>query len=461
VKVEFDAKKTLATISASHSGTFRALIKIPAGTATGSHRIVAVGTSASGESVEQSTPLVITADTTPPNIVTARQSGALAISTDSIDTSSSSQTVQLTIRVQDAGSGFLPSSSKVVYSNGTNSAEGSWTLVSGNANDGTYDYDLVFNQGISAGIYNIESINLVDDAGNQQSYTRTEIQGLGYDLSSLAITDNTASSVPTPATTPPNIVAAGQPGALAISTAAIDTAVGNQQTVQLTIRVQDSGSGFSPSSSSVNYSNGVNTAEGSWTLVSGNANDGTYDYDLVFNQGISAGVYNIESINLVDDAGNQQSYTRTEVQGLGYDLSSLAITDNTGSDTTPPNIVAAGQPGALAISTDSIDTSSSSQTVQLTIRVQDAGSGFLPSSSNVVYSNGTNSAEGSWTLVSGNANDGTYAYNLVFNQGISAGVYNIESINLVDDAGNHQSYTRTEIQGLGYDLSSLAITNNS
>jgi len=123
-------------------------------------------------------PLQVTGDTTPPNIVPPGEAGALAISANSIDTARSSESVEFTIRVRDAGSPVNIAASSVVYSNGSTNVSGAWTRLSGEDNDGTYQVALSFAEGIPSGTYGLLSITLVDDLGNHQTYSPASLQGV-------------------------------------------------------------------------------------------------------------------------------------------------------------------------------------------------------------------------------------------------------------------------------------------
>lgn len=193
----------LSTVEVPATGSISTTVQIPTNTPTGSHEIVAIGVSATGAALQETSPIMIGFDSTPPTIPASGQPGAISLSTNSIDTSAGPATVVMNLSVFDDLSGLSTSQvSSVEWTNGTTSiygcialsgamtGGGTCTRTSGTATNGAYTTNVVFPANSPSGLYQIQFINVVDAAGNRRYYYPSDLTSLGYSLSSLNITNS-------------------------------------------------------------------------------------------------------------------------------------------------------------------------------------------------------------------------------------------------------------------------------
>jgi hypothetical protein len=392
---------------------------------------------------------------------------SLSLSTASIDTFSSDQTITVIARILDnlsgnAGAGYTSTRSQIRFKSAGGGQfidaildpEGA-TLLSGDTLDGVYTFDMILPRYSEQGVWTIDSIVLVDQVGNASSLTLQQATDLNFDVSfeqtGLGDID------------PPTIVS------LSLSTASIDT-FSSDQTITVTANIVDdlagnAGAGYNSTRSQIRFKgpgggqfiDAILDPEGG-TLLSGDTLDGVYTFDMILPRYSEQGVWTIDSIVLADQAGNTSSLTLQQATDLNFDVSF----EQTGvGDIDPPTIT------ELSVSPSSVNTFVSPQTVTVTARILDdlagnAGAGYTSSRSQIRFKGpvGSNQfidaildPEGG-TLISGDTLDGVYTSDMILPMLSAAGTWTIDSILLVDQVGNSSSLNREEATTLlGVDVS--------
>ena len=295
-------------------------------------------------------------DSTAPTIEPNGASGAMSISTNTIDTSSSAQNVMFSLGIQDPLSGFDSGSmswhlvgsrgsivaciSKLMGSVGS---EFFCKIDSGDEQNGSYSGAIHFPAYSPPGTYEFQGVTLRDKAGNYVSYVdpshsavadhQLDFTTLGYAPGSFDITQIGAGDL-----VGPWIDQFGSPGAISLSTNRIDTS-NSLQSVAITLAVHDNLSGFK--NGQFNWTNGdvsVSTCVfrgGSCDITSGDQLNGTYATAVRFAANSPAGVYKFTRLTMFDYAGNNVGYCDSsntscfggeiDITTLGYAAGSLDI----------------------------------------------------------------------------------------------------------------------------------------
>ncbi len=296
-----------------------------------------------------------------------------------IDTSSSDQTVTLTVTVKDDMAGFSASNEDVYpLINGGSHAKlaagsqhvhfKSFTLKSGNAFNGTYESTAIIARGSEPGDWAIQEVYLSDRAGNSRIVNKDLLDAR---FGAGATTINNSGTAAD--TTAPQITA------FSLSPKIIDTSSADQ-TVTLTVTVTDDMAGFCTGGNCQNDTSishvGFRTEGGivefeHFSLISGDALNGTYEATVVMARGSATGEWKVSGGTFWDRVGNAVSFTADELEAK-FGAGAATIT-NSGitADTTAPQIT------AFSLSPKIIDTSSADQTVTLTVTVTDDMAGFF------------------------------------------------------------------------------------
>jgi hypothetical protein len=390
---------------------------------------------------------------------------SLSLSTTSIDTFSSDQTITVTANIVDdlvgnAGAGYNSSRSQIWFKSpgGTRFVSAlldpvGATLLSGDTLDGVYTYDMILPRYSEQGIWSIDYILLVDQIGNTSSLNLQQAIDLNLDVSfeQTGLGD----------ISPPVM------SSLSLSTTSIDT-FSSEQTITVTASIVDdlagnAGAGYNSSRSRIGFKSPGGTRFVSASLdpvgamlISGDTLDGIYTYDMILPRYSEQGVWTIDYILLVDQVGNTSSLTLQQAIDLNLDVSF----EQTGlGDIAPPVM------SSLSLSTTSIDTFSSDQTITVTANIVDdlvgnAGSGYNSSRSRIGFKSpgGTQFVSASLDpvgamLISGDTLDGIYTYDMILPRYSEQGVWTIDYILLVDQAGNTSSLTLQQAIDLNLNVS--------
>ncbi len=483
----------LGDVIADDSGSASTDVTIPASLVNdpGIHMIVANGIDASGQPFETREQIRVGFDSSAPWIDAYGSLGAISFSANNVDVTAGTGIVTMTSNVHDDLSGFQSGSSQWRGPNDTIFSciatrislfgGGVCTLTSGDDLNGSYSSPLVFPATSEPGSYRFASLSLTDHAGNSVHYFNpaeapgwvnsgpdyVDITTLGYAPESfdIRVTSNAERD-----TSAPSIDSFGAPGAFALSTTSVDTSV-SDQTVTMTLDVHDDRSGFDQGGAL--WSNGTRTVStciarlvGLWgggycTRTFGDALNGSYSSPIRFPAFGQSGVYRFMELTLDDPYGNRVTYfdpANTQSGGpgwidittLGYTSGSFDISSTGTADINAPTVQPFGSVGAITLSRNSVNTSTGSQTVTMSLSVSDDLSGFEWGS--IQWRNDDLTlfscvserlnlwGGGACTRVSGNEFSGTYSSPLRFPANGRPGTYHFVSLDLTDKSGNTVRY---------------------
>jgi hypothetical protein len=264
-------------------------------------------------------------DTAPPVIQ------SISYNVTSVNVSAASATVKATVRLTDVGRGVDPDSGQSYFAFAGPTTTDKYPvfssnlrLISGDANDGIYEMDLVIPRYAEPGAWRIWYAQLRDYAGGSSYYDRTynpPPAGSFTVVSSPADTQR-------PAVT-----------SVSLSPALVNTSLASQ-VVYLTFSVTDDRSGIRNPYGCHGYlisPSGDQTAGGTWgTLQSGTLLSGVFQAVLTLPQFAEIGTWRIGYLYCVDAAGNQRGYSRDELTALGLNRSLTVIQPSNVSDGTIP-----------------------------------------------------------------------------------------------------------------------------
>lgn len=506
----------LGTMSTDPTGTALANVTIPDSFANdpGLHTIVANAIDVEGQPVEIKRPVRVGFDSTAPWIEAFGSAGAIRLSTDVVDVTSGGQVITMSSTMFDDLSGFDSGSMQWKGPNDTIFtcvAEqtflfggGVCTTTGGDDLNGTYFSPIVIPATSRPGTYELVSFSIRDNAGNQATYVdpshsflqpgAIDLTTLGYQRGSLDFTVTSSGIVDLSA---PTLSVAGSPGALSLAPA---NPIASPQVVIASFGVQDDVSGFLRGG--MTWTNGDRTimtcidkqtylfGGGVCSRTAGDERDGTYSSPIMFPAYSAPGSYRFASMVLTDASGNRVVYydpanaqpsdpEAVSITTLGYQSGAFDITVTGVGDTAAPTIASFGSPGALALSSNSVNTSTGSQTVTLSLQVSDNLSGF--DSGSIQWANGDITifscvaretyiyGGGVCTRTSGDELLGTYSSPVRFPANGRAGTYKFMSLTLTDRSGNRVTYYDPEnspgsvgwvdLTTLGYRSGFLDITN--
>ena len=402
-------------------------------------------------------------DTTPPQLE------SLAIAPTVIDTSSNSQTILLTIRLTDDMSGLAAPAAPVPGTPFWANAQAYFTSPAGNGNgpsvsvsfspamrmsgdelDGVYTNVLNVPRFSRTGNWTLIEFYVSDALGNHRQFGLAALRNLGFP------TQFTVQG--TEDQNPPDIVSAS------ISPSTVDTSISNQP-ITITLHLQDDLAGIGNPLGQVGYSvsqisfvspSGTQHAGTYFTtdqLAAGNPDDGIYTNTLWLPQFSEPGTWSLNSLMLVDAAGNERQIGLAEALNLG--LSAEFTVQGTG-DVTPPQLC------SLDFSPRRIATDDSSQSIAVRVRLVDDMSGM--SNSVPYYSWGQASAMfqspskrqsasvsfGAWNRAAGSNLDGVYSNTMILPHYSETGVWTLYYVSLMDAAGNSTNLDLAGLRQLGF-----------
>jgi len=103
------------------------------------------------------------------------------MSPDTLNISNTDRVLNITAKVKDKNSGVNYLAVELAAKNGGAEIYTTLSLVSGNANNGTWKGKIVIPQGSAAGTWFINYLSINDKAGNNQFYSTAEFAQLGFE----------------------------------------------------------------------------------------------------------------------------------------------------------------------------------------------------------------------------------------------------------------------------------------
>jgi uncharacterized protein YjbI with pentapeptide repeats len=406
----------------SRDATFNGSLNVPAAIAAGTWTLASVRvwdyygnlqslTTSQLTALGVSTTLTITSN---PSQLTLT---SFTVSPQSVNVSAGAASVSVNVGVTDSGS---PVSAVWVYAYAPNfrsAAYAQGSLTSGTAANGVWQVNLTIPQGAPAGTWTVYYVYLNDQAGNFLYLTSTDLTNQNY-----ANTFTVTSVTPQLSLT-----------SLSISPSSVDVSAGSASVV-MNVGASDNGSAvtevfvyaYAPNLGSVVYNAG--------SLISGTPSNGVWQVNLTVPQGASAGTWTISYVYLVDQSGNYQLLTST-------DLTAKSYPDTFNVTSGAPSISLT----SVAISPQSLDVSAAPGSVSLNIGIAD-GLAAIHSVNALAYGPGSVSyASGTGSLVSGTTSNGVWQINLSIPQNASVGTWTIYYVEIIDGAGNARILYSTDI----------------
>jgi len=247
-------------------------------------------------------------DTEPPTIVD------MDFDPKSIDTSASSQVITFTTHLTDDLSGIYYMNMWFLSPSGEQSAGFSfWSasdLVSGNKLDGVYVSKVRLPRYSEKGIWKLNHVHVGDEVHNIRWLSQSEIADLGFPTEFEVVSDGD--------TEPPNVVS------FDFDPKHVDTSTSHQEII-FRIRLTDDLSGVSSFSgqfkglSGDQYAAFVESLTPS-SLISGDEIDGIYECTMTLPQYSLRGTWQLESLSLVDNVGNQRLLNKDDMAALGFPI---------------------------------------------------------------------------------------------------------------------------------------------
>ena len=387
-------------------------------------------------------------DTLPPRLA------GLSRDLATVDATGSNQVVTFELRVRDDLSGVDSTSESrlgITLTNvsGNQVAFGLASVQSGVILDGVFQVPVTIPRFAEAGIWQITSLRLRDNAGNTVSLNSADLTAAGFPATVLVEDAN-------PDTAPPQLLG------ISMSPSAVDVSSG-PQTITVDLIVADDRSGisqavtglddFSIMSASARQSRLISITQ--FQLISGSNRVGVYRATLNMPRYSEPGFWRVNAIRLRDNVGSQRLYGPAALAVFGSSVY-LSVSSNP-SDTTPPELT------RLTFTPAVINTSSSNQTVQVEFAINDdlSGVSFAPDTPTVSQSFGgvfrspsgaqsvsTNSTFSNAPPISGVPTNGTWRFTAEFPRFSEEGTWTI-SVSLKDAVRNLASYSPSQLAALG------------
>jgi hypothetical protein len=353
----------------------------------------------------------------------------LSLSSSSVNTESSNQTVTVGAHITDDLSGVAAGQITFESPNGkqvTSAAE--FTKVSGTETDGMYEATVTFQQFIQSGAWKVRALKLEDNVDNEVSLSASLLEAKGLPAT-VTVTSKED-------TAPPALAG------FKISPSSVNT-TGSLQSVTVTAEITDNLSGFSHGSVAFVSPNGkVSTNVASFTKVSGTATNGVYEAKVTFKQFLQSGKWKVSNVSLVDAVGNEANFSAAQLEAKIFPAT-VEVTST--EDTEPPALA------GLTITPTTINTAAASEIVILTAHITDNLSGFKTGfiafeSENGKRKTGTAAFN---TRLSGTETDGTWEAAVIFKQSLESGTWKVSGLTLTDNATNEVTLSAAQLEAKG------------
>ena len=323
---------------------------------------------------------------------------SVSFSPSSVDVSSGAQQVTVSMDLTD-GRNISNVNMNFSGPSGSEYESAGLTLVSGSAQDGTWQGTVTIPQGAAAGSWYYSGT--IGDGLNSLIFSK-------YSGGS----QNLPSNAPGPlGVTDSNSIAGPEVQSVSFSPSSVDVSSGAQQ-VTVSMDLTD---GRNISNVNMNFSgpSGSEYESAGLTLVSGSAQDGTWQGTVTIPQGAAAGSWYYSGT--IGDGLNSLIFSK--YSGGSQNLPSnapgpLGVTDS--------NSIAGPEVQSVSFSPSSVDVSSGAQQVTVSMDLTD-GRNISNVNMNFSGPSGSEYESAGLTLVSGSAQDGTWQGTVTIPQGAAAG----------------------------------------
>jgi hypothetical protein len=258
-------------------------------------------------------------DTTPPQLV------QLSFTPTTIDVSSTTQHVTVTVRITDDLSGSSQPWIRFESPSGTQVSDALGDVVSGDPEDRIYDSVHTFPVFSESGTWHLDYIDVSDAVGNHRRYTEADLITLGFPTVLEVVSA-------TPDTQPPELID------FSFSPTTIDVSTTTQH-VAATLRITDDLSGSSQPQVWFISPSGTQTSYALGDIVSGDPTDRVYESLHTFPVFSEPGTWHIDYIDVSDAVGNARRYTEADMISLSFptELEVISGPIDTDGDGFPDN----------------------------------------------------------------------------------------------------------------------------
>jgi len=369
---------------------------------------------------------------------------AMDLEPASVDTTSGPRSITVTARLLDdlagMGDGQLSFEARFVSPSGDQFVDAAfYERWLGSAQDSWYRGTMNIPRFAEQGVWVIERLSITDQVGNRRSYTRQEIDALGFPSS---FTQSGAGD-----TEAPNLLALG------ISPVSVDTSSASRA-ITVSARVVDDLAGmvdgrlsFEVRFRSPSGNQFVDMPFSSRT--SGSAVDSQYLGTMTVPRFAESGTWTVEYLRISDQLSNSRSYNATSLGNLGFPTS---FVQSGAGDMGAPTLV------AFAMSPTSVNASLGSQSIAVTARVVDDLSGMVDG--RLAFEARFRSPSGNqlvdmpfYQRSSGTPTDSTYSGSMTVPQFSESGTWQVEYLRISDQLGNSRIYSAAQLAALGFPTS--------
>lgn len=325
----------------------------------------------------------------------------------SLNVTGGSDQIVISARLTDATAVVPPDFT--IDSDGTTQAiRGQLALTSGTTQDGIFSATVTIPATVASGTWTVSLDQLEDTIGNStrtrhNHATKLSVTSAGADTAAPAL----ASYTFTPS-----------------SPATLNVTTGPKQ-VTVTARVTDA-TGVEPPTAKVSSDTSTQSARGNLTLISGTAQDGTYQGTVDIPATAAPGSWTVALDPLTDTVGNAASSAHSHA-------TKLTVVSNA-TDTTAPGLASFSYTPTTVNA--SVDLSSpGGAEVEVEARVTDA-SGAVPPVAVLSSDTTAQTARGTLSLVSGTPQNGTYRGTVSLPSTAAPGLWTVALDELRDPLGN-------------------------
>jgi hypothetical protein len=292
------------------------------------------------------------------------------------------------------------------------------------------------------GVYSVESVELVDPAGNLTTVDHEQLLNEWWRGAEFALyegADTTSPALESLAVSPTTTETAAGPVVVTSAGEATDAQSGIKE-VDVVVALPNNPPPWTMSVGKIG------------PLATGTQQDGTFASTFDLPQWAHPGTYRVVEVTLVDFAGNERRWDEAEVEAIGLPTS-FEVTGP--GDVTAPEIV--------GVEVHPATIPAAGGTVETLVHVRDDLSGFgvWPDTGlSNVYADfqwppheGETQSTGWTELISGGPLDGTWRLLTTLDAGAPAGQYVLDAVGAYDRAANGGPLRQAELEAQGWDFS--------
>ena len=375
---------------------------------------------------------------------------SISFTPSAVDVRTTPQYVTVTAEITDNLSGVTSGYASFFSPNRSESAYGYLYRVSGTELAGSYSGTVVFNPGVESGDWILDSFAAWDIVGNNRYLYGDALAAIqpARTLTVISIPDNTKPQITGLRITPQTIDVSAADQTITIQADFADDVVGLLPEGSWT---------FSPTLKSPSGQQRRLGGGNLWTVLPGGTpTHATWQTQFVIPKSSEGGQWSVESIDQYDPLNREWIWTAADL--VSTDLNPYFQVTSRTPDLTPPTIA------DITVSPGFVNTTLSSQPVTIGLKMSDSGSGviFEPTSASISWFYGPyfSSPSGQqygavnpfislYTLVAGNAQNGTWQASFVLPRYAEAGTWKIDSIRVRDRVSNEVFLDRSQIEAMG------------